>query len=864
MTFAPRFLAAALFLAGATFVGGEVLWVRVLRRLVGSTTESTSIVLAGILGGLAAGSWAGGFALGRRRGHDPAPSFAFRAWCVSSVASGCAAVLLLMLLSFLEGLDRLPWGLGGILVIAIATASAPAGAGFPLAVATLGPDPPARRVGLLYGLNSLGGAVGAIVAPIWLRPALGERASLVAAAVVPVLCGVGGLLLLSRAHFAASVSSGTGRFAASSGSGGSGADQRDGRDGRTLRLVFLSGLAVIYWEALWARILALVAGSSVHAFALAAGAVILGIGLGSIVFVRGTKNALRSAFPLAVLAFLAVVYFFVPHLSTAYLAGARGLQWYSPWWGACLAGLVALAVCAPLGLILPWAMADAPARTGALAAANGLGSALGALLGGPFLAAAIGLEVSYIAGLVFSALVAVAAAEGRRPGRPSGHWSLAHTRCVAAAMVPLGIAAASFSCGGWDLSGLLLGVYQWPVETIRNGGLPGAADGEGARKVVLIVEGREAVVSIERFGSTVHAKANGKAEGTVPADPAQASDADLPTQILLGVFPALLGKGGSAALIGLGSGTTLGTLHRTTGGPIDILEIEPAFARAITSEPAARYFAPFLSGALESPRVRLWAGDARYLLSGPLAARRWDALVSQPSEPWIPASAPLFTREFFLRAGRRVSADGVFLQWVQLYKLSPDALRMLVRTFRTAFERIFIVRPPATGEIILIGARSPIDFRRILGSAPIIHQAQPGLLDAAGIAEPTDLVAAFLLGPEGTDEWLGDAPGLPINTDDLGELELAAPFFLHEGESLARSNLRALRERGGRDPISRYLPADLRTAVFLRLLAARNLHLGDFWEARAILEGDESAEAAALRGTIDGEIAAAGAVGGER
>ncbi len=863
MSFALRYLAASLFIAGAAFVGGEVLWARALRRILGSTTDSTSFVLAGILGGLAAGSWAGELVLGRlRRGRGSDPSIAFRCWCVSAVSSGAASLILLMLLSFLESLDRLPWGLGGLLVLVIAAASVPAGAGFPLAVAALGPEPPARRVGFLYGVNALGGAIGAVLAPIWLRPALGERASLVAAAALPILCGVGGLARSSGAPWGARLDP---RDAQGDG-------RRAGGDGAMLRLVFLSGLTVIYWEAYWTRLLALVVGSSVHAFALAAGAVVLGIGLGSVLFVGGTRTAGRSglfraavppaALPPVVLLFLAAVYFFVPHLSTVYLAGARALEWYSPWWGACLAGFVALAGCAPLGLVLPWALADAPARTGVLVAANGLGCALGALLGGPLLVARIGLEASYIAGLVLIAIVAAAAHVGGRAGRPIGSRSLVWG--AAGAIVPLGIAAASLSGGGWDLSGLLLGVYQWPAEMIQKGGLPATSDGETAREVVLIAEGREAVVSIERFGPTVHAKANGKAEGTVPADPAQASRADLPTQILLGVLPALLGKGGSAGLIGLGSGTTLGSLHKTTGGPIDILEIEPAFARAITSEPAARYFAPFLSGALESPRVRLWAGDARFLLSGPLAGRRWEVLVSQPSEPWTPASAPLFTREFFLRAVRRVSEDGAFLQWVQLYKLPPEALRMLVRTFRTAFERVFILRPPATGEIILIGARSPVDFRRILGSAPLVHQAQPGLLGAAGIAEPADLVAAFLLGPEGTDEWVGGAPDLPINTDDLGALELVAPLLLHEGENVARSNLRALRERGGRDPISRYLPADLRAPAFLRLLAARNLHMGDFWEARAILDGDESAEAAALRESIDAEIASDGSAGGEK
>jgi hypothetical protein len=225
------------------------------------------------------------------------------------------------------------------------------------------------------------------------------------------------------------------------------------------------------------------------------------------------------------------------------------------------------------------------------------------------------------------------------------------------------------------------------------------------------------------------------------------------------------------------------------------------------------------------------------------------------------ASAPLFTREFFARAAGRLSPGGVFVQWLQLYKLPLDALATVVRTFRSVQERVFVIRPPGTGELIILGARRPLDLGALLSGAARMESSSPGLLAAAGLEEPADLLAAFLLGPDGVDGWLAAGPGELLNTDDRGLLEVLAPALLHEEEDLAAANLRTLRLLGGSDPISRYLPPGLRDAATLRRLAARNIRVGDFWEARALLEGDLSPEAEALRAEAEREIASLGEAG---
>ncbi len=844
MTIRFRILLPLFFITQAAAILEEVAWVRALHRLIGSTSDATAAILAGILGGMALGSWLGERAL--VRAGKPSPSWALTIWAYTAFAAGAASLLFTVVLALMEGADWIPRGVGILFLLLLFLPSIPMGAGFPFAVASLGEEPRPSRVGLLYGMGALGGSAGAFLTPLLFIPALGERRAIILACIFQMSAGALLGYLLKRWP---ALKNGIARE-------GKGSGSRPPRvppagmarpgDGIRLALVFLSGLTVIYWEVVWTRVLILVVGSTVHAFSVVAGGVILGIGIGSILFTgQGGKRG-SWLLPLAILGLLSLAYFFVPRLPHAYLLGIRtfGLSALTLEVGG--PGVVVLLFCAPLGMVFPWALAQAPQRAGALQASNGVGAALGAMLGGPILAGLAGIESAFLLGLFFvGALMVCGTAGDPRAGRR--FRSLA---CFLAVLAPLSLFLLAKTAFGWDLSRLLAGVYQWPADALLNRDLD-----DPGREVLLIAEGREAIVSVERSANTIFVKGNGKVEGSVPVDLSAPSMADLPTQLLLGILPGLLREGRPAAVIGLGSGSTLGAARRAGLKPIDLLEIEPEFARAITAPETRRYFEPFLAGVLESPDVYTRFGDARALLSGSLADRRWEVLVSQPSEPWIPAAAALFTREFFGRSGRRLNEGGLFFQWIQLYKLPLPALELLVRTFRCEFERVFLLRPPLTGGLIMIGARQPLELGILPGAAARLEGTCPGILSAMGMGESLDTLSVFLLGPEGVDEWIDRSPGAPLNTDDRSELSLLLSTSLHATGDLTSANLRAIQKLGGGDPISRYLPRELCTPEFLRRLAARNLHLGDFWEARALVQGDRSPQADSIREEADREIA---------
>ena len=81
--------------------------------------------------------------------------------------------------------------------------------------------------------------------------------------------------------------------------------------------------------------------------------------------------------------------------------------------------------------------------------------------------------------------------------------------------------------------------------------------------------------------------------------------------------------------------------------------------------------------------MRLIIDDARTYLR--VTPTRYDMIVSEPSHPWVPGVANLFTQEFFQLGRDRLSDEGIFVQWVQIYQLSTESLRSVLAPFMRPF-----------------------------------------------------------------------------------------------------------------------------------------------------------------------------------
>jgi spermidine synthase len=186
----------AIGLSGATALGAEVVWTRLLSMLLLGTVYVFSIILAVFLVGLAIGSGAGSWLIKRVR-----PQLAL-GWCQILLLFGFAwtAYMIVSVLPYwkddaLMTLD--PWHMYYLdlkrCILAILPPTLFWGASFPLAcaaVARRGEDS-GRTAGAVYAANTLGAIVGALAVSLVLTPWIGsqqsERVLLIAAAVGGVI-----------------------------------------------------------------------------------------------------------------------------------------------------------------------------------------------------------------------------------------------------------------------------------------------------------------------------------------------------------------------------------------------------------------------------------------------------------------------------------------------------------------------------------------------------------------------------------------------------------------------------------------------------------------------------------------------------
>ena len=118
-------------------------------------------------------------------------------------------------------------------------------------------------------------------------------------------------------------------------------------------------------------------------------------------------------------------------------------------------------------------------------------------------------------------------------------------------------------------------------------------------------------------------------------------------------------------MIGCGAGVTAGAVSIDPRVErVTIAEIEPLVPRVV-----AAYFGSTNHDVVKSPKVRIVLDDARHFL---LTSReKFDAITSDPLDPWVKGAAMLYTKEFFESAKAHLNPGGVVTVFFQLYESSP-------------------------------------------------------------------------------------------------------------------------------------------------------------------------------------------------
>ncbi|MEZ4406697.1 MAG: methyltransferase domain-containing protein [Polyangiales bacterium] len=277
-------------------------------------------------------------------------------------------------------------------------------------------------------------------------------------------------------------------------------------------------------------------------------------------------------------------------------------------------------------------------------------------------------------------------------------------------------------------------------------------------------DGREATVAVRGDATgAVLLQINGKVDAT--------SEGDAATQTVVGLLPVAMARDPRSVLVvGLGSGMTADAARAVPGvRRVVVTELVPEVIDA-----ARRDFARANHGALSDPRVEVRALDASHYLRG--ARETFDAIVSEPSNPWVTGMSDLFTREVFEAARERLNPGGAMGAWFHAYSTDGAAVGAIVATFAEVFPRSTLVEVTPGQDYLLVGFKPPVALDLDRALTRLEAQAPAAMLRRAGIVGRAALMSRFIAGADGV-RAVGEGAE-PLRASDLS-LEFRAPTLLY-------------------------------------------------------------------------------------
>jgi spermidine synthase len=628
------------------------------------------------------------------------------------------------------------------------------GVTLPLGVRVMARQETARALGALYAANTLGGAIGALGAAYWILPALGLSATLYTAAGVSALAGAAAIALAATSAPLVKLSAHEPAVA-----------ERDAPRFEAIgiaALAFLSGFLVFAEEVASTHLLAVIIGNSAYAFGLILAAFLVCLFVGAAFAPRWSsrfgEHALSASLAAAALALAVMLPAWdkLPLLFAglgAHITSFEGRE-------AVRAGAAFAVLALPvtlMGLTFPLLLVRAARRTdvgawvGRLTAINTLGAVCGALGTGYVLLPALGSQGVLRAVAVVFGVAAACLTLGRRPREG---WAAS----VRSARAPLALAAAGVA--------LALLVPAWDPRTLTAGtNVYFDSGGEPGRIVFMREDVHGGMTTVaERDDGVRTLYTNGKFQGN--------TGWEMRAQRFFAHYPCLFVKEFDRVLVvGLGTGTTLGTLAAYPWRRLDAVEISPSIVEA-----ARTHFTGPNRRALDDPRVALHVDDARNWLL--VNDERFDLIGIELSSVWFAGASSLYSREFYEIAKPRLAPGGVLQQWVQLHHIYDPVFATILNTLHSVFEHVALFY--GGGQGILIASEEPLRWAperaRRFASDPMMSELLPDNRQLVSIVEDILLVG------EGFDRFLDEAAraaAIPrrrmVSTDDNLYLEYETP-----------------------------------------------------------------------------------------
>ncbi|MES1166047.1 MAG: fused MFS/spermidine synthase, partial [Verrucomicrobiota bacterium] len=752
----------------------EVIWLQLLQFVIGSSAVSIGVLLATFMGGMGIGS----VALARfvRPGRHP-----LRIYAVIELAIAACGLLVLVGMPAVQGayVAIVGHGIPGLLLRGLFAAlcllppTVLMGATLPAVARWVQTTPRGvARLGFFYGGNTVGAVFGCLLAGFYLLRVWDMRVATLVAGLINLAVAAGALAL-------ARVTPATPPPGAPPEDAGERLDAAVTAPGTGAWAVYLaialSGATALGAEIVWTRLLALLMGATTYTFSIVLAVFLIGIALGS---GAGSAIARRTAAPR-----------FALGVTQLLLIGAIGWTAWNltgslPYWpinptiasGPWFQFQTDLARClwAVLppaclwGASFPLALAsvangaeDGGRVVGRVYAANTAGAIVGALAFSLLIIVWLGtLRAEWI----LLGLAAVAAIAALSPVFAAGSQAPRLSRTGAIWMVVVVQLAVVVGRQVPPLPPMLVGHGRTMAATLHDG-----------ERYLYVGEGLSADLAVSRskFGILSYHNA-GKTQ-------ASSQPQDMRLQRMLGHLTTLLVEAPRNVLVvACGAGVTAGAVSVDPRVEhLTIAEIEGLVPKEVGGR-----FADYNNDLIRNPKVHIEIDDGRHFLT--TTKQTFDAITSDPFDPWVKGAATLYTREFWELAKRHLNPGGVVTVWVPLYESNTATVKSEVATFFQAFPDGLIFGNTVGGEgydMVMVGSkdRGPFDVDKMTALL-----AQPEMavmaksLREIGFTSATAMLATYGGTAPDLAPWLHDAQ---INRDDNLRLQYLAGLNLNEHQA---------------------------------------------------------------------------------
>ena len=669
----------------------EIVWFQLLSLIVGSSAISLGVLLATFMGGMCIGS----LGLARVISTKQHP---LRVYALLEAGIGVFGLVVLWLLPHVGGLYTSIGGPGipGLMIRAAFCAifllppTIMMGATLPAISRWLETTPKGVSwLGFFYGGNTFGAVIGCLLAGFYLlRVHDVAFATYSAVALNLVVAGLAYVLAVRTAHPGAEADVS--------------ATPVEMAPGSTLVLlsIGMSGATALGAEVVWTRLMTLNFGGTTYTFSLILAAFLLAIGIGSTAgsfvarHVRDARRALGWTQFSVVIGLAWAAYLLTRALPNWPVdPSIAPAPWFNFQFDYARAVLTAFPAAALWGASFPLALAavategqDPGRLVGKVYAANTVGAILGALLSSLVFIACLGTQTTQRLMIGLAAISALLLLVGSW-NQEREALEFERRGIMRGTVVVLGALAFAWT------------IVPVPALLVGYGRYAATYAGYDDIEFLFVGEGMNSSLAVSELGDGTRNYHNaGKVQ-------ASSEPQDMRLQRMLGHLTTLIPtQARSVMVIGCGAGVTAGAVSIDPAvTDLTIVEIEPLVPAVVS-----RLFGEHNFNVIDNPKTTVVIDDARHFLL--TTDQMFDAITSDPFDPWVKGAAALYTVEFWQEAKRHLNPGGVVTVFVQLYESNLAAVKSEVATFLEVFPHGMIFANLAYGQgydVVLVGQAEP-------------------------------------------------------------------------------------------------------------------------------------------------------------